>query len=127
MTTLPVLFLLLYNGVVLLGAFTGMGALIYQIVWQRALFGCAASRSSRVRDWKYSRGRLLAVAAFGDEVFEFGIVVEDFEVGILEAPIEIRVAGVNRAAEMFERVDFHLENPVGARGVVENVGVVGAH
>src|SRR6266567_653792 len=67
MATLPVLLLLLYNGIVLLGAFgekrssqkhlmlpaalffsSGMPALIYQIVWQRALFAIYGVNSESV-------------------------------------------------------------------------------
>src|SRR5882724_2640373 len=67
MATLPVLYLLLYNGIVLLGAFgekrssqkhlmlpaalfffSGMPALIYQIVWQRALFAIYGVNSESV-------------------------------------------------------------------------------
>jgi spermidine synthase len=67
MPTLPVLFLLLYNAIVLIGAFSerrstrnsfllptalffcsGMPALIYQIVWQRALFAIYGVNSESV-------------------------------------------------------------------------------
>jgi predicted membrane-bound spermidine synthase len=67
MSTLPVLFLLAYNGVVLFGActerrslqkhlilptalffFSGMPALIYQIVWQRTLFAIYGVNSESV-------------------------------------------------------------------------------
>src|SRR6478672_11980910 len=68
-----------------------------------------------------------AVGMGGNEGSEFRLVVENFQVRVFEAPVEVRIAGGHCATKCFESVDFHPQKPVSAGSVVKNVGVGWAH
>src|SRR5271169_4987887 len=67
----------------------------------------------------------LTVPGGREKLEKLGIIVEGFQIGILARPVEVGVAGGERAPEKIEGLGLFSQYGVSARGVVENVGIIG--
>src|SRR5579863_114906 len=64
---------------------------------------------------------------FFSHLFEFRVVVQNFQIRVLPGPIHIRVAGPNCSAESVHGVRLHPQHTESASGIVENIGIGRTH
>ena len=73
-----------------------------------------------------TRGNIGYPKFSGKEFLEIGIIVKEFEIGILAGPIEIGITHRETPAKHLERFFAFCEDAVGTGHVIKNVGVIGA-
>src|SRR5277367_1610071 len=61
------------------------------------------------------------------ELLKFRIILQDFQVGILLAPVNVGIAGLYRSPEHFHGITLHPQHPVRTSRVIQNICIGGTH
>jgi hypothetical protein len=64
--------------------------------------------------------------AAANQLLKLRVIAQNQEVRVLLDPFQVSVAALDRFLESIEGFLFLFQNPIGARGIVENVGVIRA-